>query len=41
MKRKLTGDSHPGWNQGDKPPDEEENPGRKYRQRLGGQVRPT
>ena len=28
------------WNQGDRPPVAEENPGSRYLQRLGGQVRP-
>ena len=34
------GGSHPGWKQGDRPPDAEENPGSWYRQKLGGQARP-
>ena len=33
-----TGGSHPGWNQGDRPPDAEENLGSRYRQSLEGQV---
>ena len=38
--RKETGDSHQWWNQGVRPPDAEENPGSRYRQRLEGQARP-
>ena len=37
---KEMGAIHPGWNQGDKLPDAEENPGSWYHQRLGGQARP-
>ena len=37
--RKETGGSHPGWNEGDRLPDAEENPGSRYRQRLVGQGR--
>ena len=33
------GGSQPGWIQGDRPPDVEENPESRYCQRLGGQVR--
>ena len=32
--------SHPGWNQGERPPDAENHPGSRYHQKLGGQGRP-
>ena len=38
--RKETEGSNPGWNQGDKPSDGEENPGSRSRQRLGEKPRP-
>ena len=38
--RKKTGGSHPWWNRGETPPDAEESPGSRYRQRLGAQAKP-
>ena len=34
------GVNHIEWNQGDRPPNVEDSPGNRFRQRLGGQVRP-